>query len=144
MRELKFRIWIKDESRFYDESDDESYLIVPNGNVICESGTYEEDGMLFKDTTNQTSNVIVEQYTGLKDKNGREIYENDIVKYTAEIANNKGSTYRVEYYNEWGMYDLEPLEDNVDTGGFNENLLETYYEVIGNIHENPELLEELE
>ncbi len=134
MRELKFRIWIKDEGRFYDESDDESYLIVPNGNVIYESGAYEEDGEFFRDTTNQTSNVIVEQYTGLRDKNGKEIYDGDIVEYDYGFG-----TYVVTYRRYDASFVLE--DDN------REEIIKLvlaghpFYEVIGNIHENPELLE---
>lgn len=134
MRELKFRIWIKDEGRFYDESDDESYLIVPNGNVIYESGAYEEDGVFFTDTTNQTSNVIVEQYTGLKDKNGKEIYEGDVVDYNSDgvcigVVKFEAPEFILTKTNDWGTMFLKG---------------ECHQTVIGNIHENPELLEEEE
>lgn len=141
MRELKFRVWIKDEERYYDESDEESYTIVPNGNVTYTSEAYEEDGVFYTDTTNATNNVVVEQYTGLKDKNGKEIYEGDVVHYTEKIAPNKSSTYEVYYDQLHAMYALSPVDGKIDVGEFYGYIMRQQYEVIGNIHENPELLE---
>ena len=134
MKELKFRIWIKDEKRYYDESDEESYMIVPNGNVTYTSEAYEEDGVWFNDTTRATNDVIVEQYTGLKDKNGKEIYEGDVV-------NIQGIKYYVdfEYGGFWFNNDNRKWKANRPFTHFQE-INDT--EVIGNIHENADLLED--
>lgn len=140
MRELKFRIWIKDEERYYDESDEESYMIVPNGNVTYASGAYEEDGVWFTDTTSATDDVIVEQYTGLKDKNGKEIYEGDVVKLTGKIAENKCTVYKVGWAGCLVAFDLFPVERNKSDIGYLNEVEAHRYEIIGNIHENPELL----
>lgn len=94
----------------------------------------------------------VGQYTGLKDRNGKEIYENDIVKYTKiiytdcsrkEIDDIEESLTGEIYYAE-GIWLGIRLSD--DTGRlFIAGTVSTDYdnlefEVIGNIYENPELL----
>lgn len=114
MRELKFRVWWKDES---------------------EPSTYTEYD-LFDDTWTNSEYTAVEQYTGLKDKNGKEIYEGDIVVNT--------------YYDDDDMYKVLWVDDSVAFGMESLDDMELYklplesLEVIGNIHENPELLEEKE
>lgn len=139
MRELKFRIWIKDEKRYYDESDEESYMIVPNGNVTYTSEAYEENGAWFTDTTNATDDVVVEQYTGLKDKNGKEIYEGDIIGgiweggYIGYCEKCKQFQYHSCGKCMACLGDVHWYEIVEDDGKL---------EVIGNIHENPELLGE--
>ena len=72
----------------------------------------------------------VGQYTEFKDRNGAEIYEGDIVQ------NIYGDIFTVEYYGEhWYGYVLTASDGCVD------HLYEyDEYEVIGNIHDNPELL----
>lgn len=68
------------------------------------------------------------QFTGLKDKNDREIYEGDIVEFGA-------GPYRVVY--EKGCYYVHTSYDSE----FLHVIKESYVEIIGNIYENPELLE---
>ncbi|EAE3096223.1 YopX family protein [Listeria monocytogenes] len=87
----------------------------------------------------------VGQFTGLKDKNGKKIFEGDIV----EIIGDEGYEFTsvVEYFGESGYpaFDMRTPEDYYfESNTFSEIIMSSSYEleVIGNIHENPELLED--
>ena len=76
----------------------------------------------------------VGQFTGLKDKNGKEIYEGDIVEYTTCYFGNEKRHRKVV---EWESFDSDDFGEPHNLGYFN---LSEYMEVIGNIYDNPELL----
>lgn len=86
----------------------------------------------------------VGQFTGLFDKNGKEIYEGDRIKITRRYLMNSG--IKEVYYDMWevayhdGMF---CIKDYVTNGSLYDALHDkniVHYEVIGNIHDNPELL----
>jgi hypothetical protein len=72
-----------------------------------------------------------EQFTGLLDKNGREIYEGDVVRCGGHVYICRWNPHRLEFawYSQDGLY-IYPIGD-----------MRTDLEIIGNIYENPELLE---
>ncbi|MGA5692882.1 YopX family protein [Cytobacillus pseudoceanisediminis] len=99
---------------------------------------FQSDDLDYK---NKSSFEIM-QYTGLKDKNGKEIYEGDILKITCNFYFRKGIEIdKVVWWEKGGWlcndWTLSELIDNHEEG-------EQEFEVIGNIYENPSLLEAAE
>ena len=70
MREIKFRAWDKSDNVWLEE---DQFVIYPQGIF---------DAWLGQDEPLEMDEVILMQYTGLKDKNGKEIYEGDIVLWS--------------------------------------------------------------
>jgi uncharacterized phage protein (TIGR01671 family) len=97
------------------------------------------------DLTTQKHDWPVMQYTGLKDKNGKEIYEGDILK------NIRHGAQLIEVYWEgirakqmgWLDYGGWKFRKIVNDGKMTYATYDGDIEVIGNIYENPELVEEL-
>ena len=115
-REIKFRAWIEIHRYmiYSGATRGLDYMVFnPNGKIIIGEG----------DGDQQHQNVPVMQSTGHKDKNGKEIYEGDII----DIQKGLGRVVTV-----WNsMYDLlKYIEDNTEA-----------IEVIGNIYDNPELID---
>ncbi len=126
-KEIKFRAWDTDKK------------------VMCkvEKLLFGTAGISFDDGSGQWFGDLfpLMQFTGLKDKNGKEIYEGDIVKYTEHKDYLLNSfTGEVQYF---GI----DLEIDGFNGGVCLNEIDELYhdflshcEVIGNIYENPELI----
>lgn len=93
----------------------------------------------FEDKRNG-EDVILMQSTGLKDKNGKEIFEGDIVRMRNPRDRRQIGMFQVVRVANSPMLGL--LDKNLTTEIFNlYEHMRNYYEIIGNIHENPELLE---
>lgn len=123
MREIKFRAYCS--------------LTKSMINDYC---VLKENEFIGYDMTNNTHYIeSVMQFTGLYDKNGKEIYEGDIVAFGNAIG--LEDDYGViEYKSSRYSFYIE----NEKTGLWEElfNISCAFLEIIGNIHENPELLEQ--
>jgi hypothetical protein len=121
-REIKFRAWDKKKKEmiYYDnDSHDELVFNLNSGEFLLwsDGGSYE------------TKDLVLLQFTGLKDKNGKEIYEGDIIAYDG-----KGREI-VEFEN--GCFWVN-LGGELPVPLFAQMGIE--FEVIGNIYENKDLL----
>ena len=115
MREIKFRAQGRDNGKFYFgfiviHDSKPPILLIP-----------KKDGTVDRIFVRPES---IGQFTGLKDKNGKEIYEGDII--TSYMFHN----------NEPYMVELDDIFWQIGEG----LIAEEYVEILGNIHENPELL----
>lgn len=123
MKEIKFRAWDKAEKRWYDYEDSEIFIDLHGQPLIYTA----ENPYPFANT-----DIELMQYTGLKDKNGKEIYEGDAVRcYGGEHCQGHWEFDRTVVITDITDYEVMAL------------LCESeHIEVIGNIHDNPDLLEQ--
>lgn len=137
-REIKFRAW-NDSKKDWE------------GNFsISRIGSFLRLGI-----SQSTEGIHVMQFTGLLDKNGKEIYEGDIIKVLDRdwVDMEKDTKYLIVYYakdsfiliNEAGIKERESNNQNqYNQDWYEAKLFREYgrdrFEIIGNIYENPELL----
>ncbi|MBB1531380.1 hypothetical protein HG463_001745 [Candidatus Saccharibacteria bacterium] len=119
MRELKFRAWSEEHGRYCD-----FVTLDRDGQWLGWLEIWIENRKSFLTTTD----IIIEQYTGLKDKNGNEIYEGDIV--SKHNSDTKGVVKQVKD-GQWAIY-----WDNVPDGYYVLFKYSDWCEVVGNIHED--------
>ncbi len=134
-REIKFRAWDKDEKKMLEVG-------MLGINFARSHRSEMQDGSWSVGTMD--SGLVLMQYTGLKDKNGKEIYEGDILAYW-DNSLDSWDTYRCDDYDqrtppvilecvyEGLAFVFKSKEDS-------RSFVDEWCEVIGNQHENPELL----
>ena len=131
MEELKFRYWSESEKKY--TSTDEMPIVGENSELL------ELEGW---------DNDVFEQFIGIKDKNGKDIYVGAVIEYTQHKAYNLGGfKARVVFDDEnacFGFIKENPLFEGFINSFAEIDELQTdfldYCEVIGNINKNPELL----
>ena len=113
---FKFRAWDSDESKY---ATDDDICFDTGGECECAYDLLKVNDSFY----------VIEQCTGLKDKNGKLIYEGDIVEVPV-LYNGipTGKKQRCKVYYKHGAFNIYAVKSK-------------YLKVIGNIHENSELLE---
>jgi len=133
MRELKFKAW---------DNILKSYIPIEYIG-ISGNGNYFNNSL--ENCISTTDNWIVEQFTGLKDKNGKDVYEGDILEFKNDLVrHNLHKVFRVD-----GGLVINSHSDDIckDSIVFYEACADMQTsqwirqcEIIGNIHQNPELI----
>ena len=136
MREIKFRAWDTELNRMFGGS---SFGVHGNGGGVYAYSDEWTNQLLSNGLVagGVHKKKILMQFTGLQDKNGKDIYEGDIIHWDEKHT---GGIEEVKWFNQDGAWSCVGA-DKDDCGswlGGNEHICE----VIGNIHENPELLKE--
>ncbi len=152
-REIKFRAWDKNKSRWLDLRDQHmnpltGMIMIDEDNSCGDPECCGGPQPYWCDN----SNYILMQFTGLKDKNGKEIYEGDVLIIHSDLEWIKGYKFYCEWDIKLTTYYLNRTDmiNNIFKGscGHSINYYETIgdgfhdkiYEVIGNIYENENLI----
>lgn len=124
MREIKFRAWLKEKKVMAEFIS--HFKSAHDCGVFEITVPFDESGLQTFHKIHSIDQFDLMQYTGLKDKNGKEIYEGDILGFNYKDTSD-GDEWIVEVEVKWGDQGWVPYRLYEGT-------------VIGNIYENPELL----
>lgn len=123
----KYRAWDSAKKEMFKDT----FAITESGQVVV----VEQESVASSPDYVFVDHLVIMQSTGLADKNGKEIFEGDIVKMSKDVYSEP--TYYEVVRHRGGAYRLESKQHGCELW-----LRHTDCEVVGNIYENPELLED--
>ena len=137
---IKFRAWDKETNKYFEPTY-QVYMGRLEDLAIGLSGRLQKRtcrGVV--DESVFPGRYVVEQFTGLKDVNGKEIYDGDIVQpVSSHVRLKRGKPFEVNkgnyIYGKWIANDVSSKNFGID-GCYFSNEIQT----VGNVHEKPELL----
>lgn len=131
MRTIKFRAWDKENKAMVELRTVESWS---DGSYICRPKDAKLQPIVAYTEPSEYTSIIM-QFTGLLDKNGKEIYEGDIVKTWLNRVSENKYIHQVVFAKNGFKLQYPHIEDIYEELDCRDNI-----EVIGNLYENPELL----
>ena len=133
-RDIKFRLWSKIGKKFIEtDNPDLDFVINTNGYLYSIENFYGEIYIL------PQMDIEVLQFTGLQDRNGKEIYEGDILKYNFPYDGRLKHVSSVKFLETEASFGIKDrYENEIPLYRIAAN---NYFEIIGNIYENKNLLE---
>ena len=131
---MDYKLWDKENKEFLEDDWETEYAVLANGTVIEIQDNCFGEGY----SVRNLDNIEVLQFTGLKDKNGKEIYEGDIIRLKHHIDKRINVVGKVVFLSEQASFGI--IDDLCQEYPLFRNTTEQI-EIIGNIYENFELLE---
>ena len=137
MRPIKFRLWDYANKKFLGNWDKENFYLDIDSGVVYKLKGYTRKGFFLrykKEELEPLKSIKISQSTGMFDKNGKEIFEGDIVKNTNQTSMAYKDVTAVLYNEIIGGFTVyfKDIEQYKKLGSFDS------LEVVGNIYETPE------